>query len=140
MDTSLLMSTMHRDARQEDRGVVFTKGAPDVLLTRCTRELVDEEAAPIFGIKIPPGYRDWKLISVAHEEGDLNDIRTILGMSQGVESSIRDEVRRTGPPHGVFRPAGCSRHPVPLAQYVARSGGGDRRRRPLRPGVSVAPR
>jgi cytochrome c553 len=39
----------------------------------------DEEAAPTFGIKIPPGYRDWKLISVAHEEGSLNDIRAILG-------------------------------------------------------------
>jgi hypothetical protein len=38
-----------------------------------------EEAAPIFGIKIPSGYRDWKLISVAHEEGSLNDIRAILG-------------------------------------------------------------
>jgi Cytochrome P460 len=38
-----------------------------------------EEAAPIFGIKIPPGYRDWKLISVAHEAGNLNDIRAILG-------------------------------------------------------------
>jgi hypothetical protein len=39
----------------------------------------DEEAAPIFGIKIPRGYRDWKLISVAHEEGSLNDLRAILG-------------------------------------------------------------
>jgi hypothetical protein len=37
------------------------------------------ETAPIFGIKIYPGYRDWRLISVAHEEGDLNDIRAILG-------------------------------------------------------------
>lgn len=37
------------------------------------------KAAPIFGIPIPPGYRDWKLISVAHEEGSLNDIRAILG-------------------------------------------------------------
>jgi hypothetical protein len=26
------------------------------------------EAAPIYGIKIPAGYRDWTLISVAHEE------------------------------------------------------------------------
>jgi hypothetical protein len=25
----------------------------------------DGEAAPIFGVKIPPGYRDWRLISVA---------------------------------------------------------------------------
>jgi hypothetical protein len=39
----------------------------------------DDEAAPIFGIKIPPGYRDWKLISVAHEEGNLNDLRALLG-------------------------------------------------------------
>ncbi|MET3650545.1 cytochrome P460 family protein [Dyella japonica] len=28
---------------------------------------------------MPAGYRDWKLISVAHEEGSLNDIRAILG-------------------------------------------------------------
>jgi hypothetical protein len=39
----------------------------------------DGEAAPIFGIKIPPGYRDWRLISVAHEAGNLNDFRAILG-------------------------------------------------------------
>ena len=28
---------------------------------------------------LPPGYRDWRLISVAHEEGKQNDIRAILG-------------------------------------------------------------
>ncbi len=39
----------------------------------------DGEAAPIFGLKMPPGYRDWTLISVAHEEGSLNDLRAILG-------------------------------------------------------------
>jgi hypothetical protein len=39
----------------------------------------DGEAAPIFAVKIPPGYRDWRLISVAHEEGTLNDLRAILG-------------------------------------------------------------
>jgi hypothetical protein len=39
----------------------------------------DGEAAPIYGITIPPGYRDWRLISVAHEEGNLNDVRAILG-------------------------------------------------------------
>jgi Cytochrome P460 len=38
-----------------------------------------EEAAPIFGVKILPGYRDWRLISVAHEAGNLNDFRAILG-------------------------------------------------------------
>jgi len=39
----------------------------------------DGQAVPIFAIKIFPGYRDWRLISVAHEEGKLNDIRAILG-------------------------------------------------------------
>ena len=38
-----------------------------------------QELAPIFVKKIPPGYRDWKVVSVAHEAGDLNDIRAILG-------------------------------------------------------------
>jgi P-type Ca2+ transporter type 2C len=42
-----LMSTLHRDAEQQDRGIVFTKGAPDVLLARCTRELVGEERQPL---------------------------------------------------------------------------------------------
>jgi hypothetical protein len=42
--------------------------------------------APIFGIKIYPGYRDWKLISVAHEAGNLNDIRAILGNDKAIEA------------------------------------------------------
>ena len=33
----------------------------------------DGEAAPVFGVTIPPGYRDWRFISVAHEAGNLND-------------------------------------------------------------------
>lgn len=40
---------------------------------------VDENGAPVFVKTIPPGYRDWRLISVAHEEGDLKDIRAVLG-------------------------------------------------------------
>ncbi|MGD0165286.1 MAG: cytochrome P460 family protein [Candidatus Sulfotelmatobacter sp.] len=46
----------------------------------------DEDADPIFGIKIPPGYRDWKLISVAHEEGDLNDLRALLGNDLAIKA------------------------------------------------------
>ena len=47
----------------------------------------DGEAAPIFGIKIPAGYRDWRLISVAHEEGTLNDLRAILGNDIAIKAS-----------------------------------------------------
>ena len=46
----------------------------------------DEGAAPIFGVKIPPGYRDWRLISVAHEEGNLNDLRAILGNDVAIKA------------------------------------------------------
>jgi Ca2+-transporting ATPase len=42
-----LMSTVHTDADTLERVVVFTKGAPDVLLTRCTEELVGEGRQPL---------------------------------------------------------------------------------------------
>jgi Ca2+-transporting ATPase len=38
-----LMSTVHRDAERQERLLALTKGAPDVLLARCSRELVGEE-------------------------------------------------------------------------------------------------
>src|SRR3954466_6541012 len=47
----------------------------------------DGEAAPIFGVTIPPGYRDWRVISVAHEEGNLNDLRAILGNDLAIKAS-----------------------------------------------------
>src|SRR5580658_543540 len=46
----------------------------------------DEKAAPIFVDKIPDGYRDWKLISVAHEEGDLNSLGAILGNDVAIKA------------------------------------------------------
>ena len=36
-------------------------------------------ASAIFGVTMPPGYRDWAVIDVAHEAGSLNDIRAVLG-------------------------------------------------------------
>ena len=42
-----LMSTLHRDTEQEGRAVVFTKGAPDVLLARCTFEAVHDDRRPL---------------------------------------------------------------------------------------------
>ena len=39
----------------------------------------DGAVVPVFDVKLPAGYRDWRLISVAHEEGNLNDLRAVLG-------------------------------------------------------------
>jgi hypothetical protein len=49
-----------------------------------SRHVSAQEAAPIFVKKIPAGYRDWKVVSVAHEAGELNDIRAVLGTDEAM--------------------------------------------------------
>jgi hypothetical protein len=39
----------------------------------------DETASPIYGVTIPAGYRQWELISVAHEAANYDDLRAVLG-------------------------------------------------------------
>ena len=46
---------------------------------RATRYAAAQQAASIFVTEIPSGYRDWRLISVAHEEGDLHSFAAVLG-------------------------------------------------------------
>jgi hypothetical protein len=48
---------------------------------------VDQAAALSAEVTIPPGYRDWKLIAVAHEEGKLNDLRAILGNDIAIKAA-----------------------------------------------------
>jgi hypothetical protein len=45
----------------------------------------DDTAAP-YVTKIPPGYRDWKLISVSHEAGNLNSIGAVLGNDVAIKA------------------------------------------------------
>jgi Ca2+-transporting ATPase len=42
-----LMTTIHSDAQRQERVLAFTKGAPDVLLARCSHELVAQDAQPL---------------------------------------------------------------------------------------------
>jgi hypothetical protein len=44
-----------------------------------SRPATAQEADPIFVKTIPSGYRDWKVVTVAHEAGSLNDIRAVIG-------------------------------------------------------------
>ena len=46
----------------------------------------DDSAAPLFVTKIPAGYRDWKLISLAHEAGNNNDLRAVLGNDVAIKA------------------------------------------------------
>jgi len=44
------------------------------------------KATPIFVNKIPQGYRDWRLISVAHEEGNLNSFAAVLSNDVAIKA------------------------------------------------------
>jgi Cytochrome P460 len=57
-----------------------------IAFTAHASRLADPEATPTFVTKIPSGYRDWRLISVAREEGTLNDIRAILGNDKAIKA------------------------------------------------------
>jgi Ca2+-transporting ATPase len=46
-----LMSTVHADAERQDRLIALTKGAPDVLLKRCSHELVGRDAVPLTDVR-----------------------------------------------------------------------------------------
>ena len=46
----------------------------------------DQPAGPIFVKEIPSGYRDWSLISVAHEEGDLHSFAAVLGNDVAIKA------------------------------------------------------
>jgi hypothetical protein len=46
----------------------------------------DVEPAPSYGVKIPSEYRNWRLISVAHEEGNLNSFAAVLGNDSAINA------------------------------------------------------
>ena len=51
-----------------------------------TMPAANQEGAPIFVTNIPPGYRDWRLISVAHEEGNLHSFAAVLGNDLAIQA------------------------------------------------------
>jgi hypothetical protein len=47
-------------------------------MSRASRQAAGA-AAPVFVTVIPPGYRDWRFIAMAHEAGKLNSLGVLLG-------------------------------------------------------------
>ena len=56
------------------------------VLNAVTDQRAAGDSTLIFEGKLPPGYRDWRLISVAREEGDLDEIRAVLGHDVAIKS------------------------------------------------------
>jgi cytochrome P460 len=46
----------------------------------------EQDDAAIAAGKLPAGYRDWRLISVAHEEGDLHSFAAVLGNDVAIQA------------------------------------------------------
>jgi len=42
--------------------------------------------SPVYGVRLPPDYRQWPVISAAHEAGKLNDIRVVLGNAPAIKA------------------------------------------------------
>ncbi len=68
----------------------------------CVLVAIASAPVPIHNVTLPHGYRDWKLISVAHEEGTLDDLRAILGNGVAIRA---------------FR---AGTHPLPDGTIIAR--------------------
>lgn len=60
--------------------------ATAVVYTALASGQADGQTEPMFVTRIPPGYRDWRLVSVAREEGDPDDIRAILGNDAAIKA------------------------------------------------------
>jgi hypothetical protein len=68
--------------------VILCVGATAAFATtalQLTSGRADDDSSPIFGVKIPPGYRQWELIAPSHESG-FNELRGILGNAISIEA------------------------------------------------------
>jgi hypothetical protein len=66
--------------------VAIAMAAGTIAFTASASGHGDAVAAPIFVTHAPPGYRDWRVISVAHEEGNLHSFAVILGNDVAIKA------------------------------------------------------
>ncbi len=76
-----------KKAQAQDTSPRPTHKTGDMIADTSVAKINNHEGSPIFVTEIPLGYRDWNLISVAHEQGRLNDIRAILGNDIAVKAN-----------------------------------------------------
>ena len=63
-----------------------------IAFTASASEETEGAATPIYGVKIPAGYRDWPLISIASVGGPIQDTRAKLGNDVAIRAFRDDKV------------------------------------------------
>lgn len=43
-------------------------------------------ASPLFGVTIPPGYRQWEVVAPSQETGALDELRVVVGNTQAIRA------------------------------------------------------
>src|ERR1700722_15708547 len=66
--------------------LVATLASVVALTARAPRHAEAQQGAPAFVTEIPSGFRDWRLTSVAHEEGDLHSFAAVLGNDVAIKA------------------------------------------------------
>jgi hypothetical protein len=46
---------------------------------------------PTAGVPLPAGYRNWPVITIAHEAGNFNDLRAVLGNDVAIAAFRKDQ-------------------------------------------------
>jgi hypothetical protein len=65
---------------------LMSSAAGDAAAGRAAARSADDGGSPIFGVKIPVGYRQWELIAPSNEAGSLGELRGILGNAAAMKA------------------------------------------------------
>ncbi len=66
--------------------IAVATGAGAIVLGAAASGQDGGDAAAVYVTKIPLGFRDWRLISVAHEEGNLHSFAAMLGNDVAIKA------------------------------------------------------
>jgi hypothetical protein len=85
---SVLIIRQKAQAQNADSQAVDNTGA---MMAGTAAAKTNQGISAIFVTEMPAGYRDWRLVSVAHEEGNLHSFAAVLGNDVAIKA-FRDGV------------------------------------------------
>jgi hypothetical protein len=83
---AVFAATIQQTSRAQNRSTPATEKTPAAAALPDAAKTGGKESTPAYVTEIPPGYRDWRLISVAREEGKIDDIRAVLGNDLAIKA------------------------------------------------------